>query len=162
MSEFYSMKFTKNFQLGSLLKMKVSMRVPASQKICLAEQTIPQAWFYWCNIFWCKMAYKKLRTDAVDHKVLRYGVSQGHMSLIPVALTSIYIFTRGTQLSSSFSINLGMGVFTTSADSLELVLDPLDLRYFGIKMEMKFLVSSVEYQPTYEIMAHLCRIPPDH
>jgi len=43
-----------------------------------------------------------------------------------------------------------MKVFTTSADSLELVLDPLDLRYFGIKMEIKFLVSSVKYQPTYK------------
>lgn len=56
-----------------------------------------------------------------------------YMSVIPVTLNSIYILTREAAVLNSLYISLAVGVATTSAYYLELVLDPLDLSYFGIQ-----------------------------
>ena len=127
------------------------------------QQLIPQAWFYRGNIFWCKMADKKLRADCVHHKVsVRCQPKSNELWFH--WLWSAFASSpgsRSTQLPSFF-INLGMKVFTTSADSLELVLDPLDLRYFGIKWRWNSLFLQWNISPPIKIKAHLSRISSDH
>lgn len=60
-----------------------------------------------------------------------------HVSSIPVALNSIYILIslsgKLKYSTPSFFINHIVGFTTASADSLELILDPLHLKYFGIQ-----------------------------